>query len=147
MTSDHRPNAKPYANFRFEWMHTILLNPNVDRGAKQVAMLLADKYVNKATGLCWPSNKTLADLTCYSVRTVQRHTRTLQSMGFLKRTKIRAAHRAFQITLHGAQHDISHDRMSPNRVTSRAQKHDTNVTPYKNQRRNQSEHNQSAPLP
>lgn len=132
--SSHESNPpKPYAKFRFEWKHAVLGNPIIDRGAKQVAVILADSYVNKATGMCWPKNQTLADVLCYSVRTVQRHLRTLEELGFLKRTRTRGARRAYLIELPRNEHDTVHDKLPSGDVTSCDAESDARVIPHKNQ--------------
>ncbi len=52
---------------------------------KLVLVSLADHH-NRGTGLCIPSQSSIGEQTCMSVRTVQRHLKSLESQGLIKRS-------------------------------------------------------------
>jgi DNA-binding transcriptional ArsR family regulator len=60
------------------------LKQNVPPPEKLVLVSLADHH-NRATGLCIPGQASVGEQTCMSVRTVQRHLKSLEARGLIVR--------------------------------------------------------------
>jgi DNA-binding transcriptional ArsR family regulator len=127
-----------YANMRFAWKKALSKDPYLSGGAKLLAVLLCDTYVNKNTGLFWPKNETMAQDLSKSVRTVQRHLRELEDVGYIRMVKKPRKRRVYEICFSkdhkgDTEHDTSHDKDRLAGLPPLSPEHDTNVTPYKNQ--------------
>jgi hypothetical protein len=115
---------------------------HLSSSAKYLACFLCDKYVNRDTGKCWPSNKTLAAKHKKSIRSVQRSLKELREGGWLASVKQRGRRRTFQLVLPyrentSSERDTDHDKHLSLNATIMASKHDKTVVPYKNQVFNQ----------
>ena len=128
----------PYNKLRFDWKKAVRKDTVLSRGAKLLATVLCDDYVNKRTGCCWPKNKTLALATDTTVRTVQRHLKELLEQSYLEKTKREGIRRTFRIHFPDlCKNDGEHDTLSPVRMTVPSLESDTGDVPYKNQGYNQ----------
>jgi hypothetical protein len=127
---------------RFEWKDQVNDSDHLSSSAKYLACFLCDKYVNRDTGKCWPSNKTLAAKHKKSTRSIQRSLKELREGGWLTTVKQRGRRRTLQLVLPYRKNtlderDTQHDRHVSANATKMASKHDKTVVPYKNQVINQ----------
>lgn len=127
-----------YKKLRFTWKRELNASHDLSRGAKLLAVSVCDTYVNKDSGQFWAKNKTMSAALGVSKRSVQRHLRELEDKGWLRKIEKPGLRRAYQISFpKRVEGDTEHDNLSPSKKTQMAPKHDTAVTPYKNQVNNQ----------
>jgi DNA-binding transcriptional ArsR family regulator len=126
-----------YAKVRFEWKKALNKSPELSGGAKLLATMVCDTYVNQTSGMFWPKNETMAACLGKSIRSVQRHLRELEEAGWIERVRKWRVRRAYRICFPKPDEgDSEHDTGSEYNVTNLAHEGDTVVTPYKNQLNN-----------
>jgi hypothetical protein len=121
---------------RFEWKKLINQSRAVPRSAKHMASHLCDCCVNRNTGQFFHSNDTLAAAMGVSTRSVQRSLKTLSSLGWLRKVKVRGKRRTYQLTF---PNDIDnaavgkHDNFDGPAKPRMAHEHASSVAPIYNQ--------------
>ena len=102
---------------------------------KLVLVLLADHH-NRATGLCIPSQSSIGEQTCMSVRTVQRHLKSLENRELIIRTaRFRSQGRGRTSDAYILQGDnltpmvVQGDKSRRTKATNQDDQHDSVVVP------------------
>jgi DNA-binding transcriptional ArsR family regulator len=110
------------------------LKQNLPPSEKLVLVSLADHH-NRATGLCIPGQASVGEQTCMSVRTVQRHLKSLESRGLIVRqARFRSEGRgrtSDSYVLQGdnltPKHQGKGDKSGTTKATNQDDQHDTVV--------------------
>ena len=102
---------------------------------KLVLVSLADHH-NRGTGLCIPSQSSIGEQTCMSVRTVQRHLKSLEAKGLITRAaRFRPEGRGRTSDSYILQGDnltpssVQGDKTRRTKATNQDDQHDTVVVP------------------
>lgn len=69
---------------RMIWIERVVTDKELCANAKVLGVLLATKYLNRRTGVCWPAIATLADDMGVDEKTIRRATGSLVERGYLQ---------------------------------------------------------------
>ena len=81
----HRPHQVSYSD-KDEFIQAIALDKTLKSSATHLAVILVS-FINRETGLAWPSQKRLADMSGLSERTVMRTLQELEIAGYILKEK------------------------------------------------------------
>ncbi len=70
-----------WSKLRFEWKERIIESQDLSRRAKQMGVVLCDRYASRTSGICWPANGTLAKSLGITVRPVHQYIAELLADG------------------------------------------------------------------
>ncbi len=130
-----KQNDRTWRAIRHIYKAAITKDPLVSSGAKMLALLLAEKYADKTSGISWPYNDTLAEDLSVHIRSIQRYINELVDSDWIRKVRIRRRRRGFQVWFpdrpgYDNQRAILYDAFVANDLTIKTHKHDKTVAPY-----------------